>query len=114
MTTVIDGVKVLEFKEWEKRPAVQDLYGQIDECDICYGSGDHECDCGDTHDCGACGGSGKEKDIRDVYETMLQNELKKLIAWREGIAIKHPSYMNDQKSEPANIVQINIHGTEAA
>ena len=111
MTRVIEGATVLTYEEWEKKPAVKELFGEIEECDTCDGSGNHECDCGDTHECGACGGSGKVKDIRNIYEDELQSEIKKLIAWREGLAIKHPSLMGDEKQkESVNAVKIRIHG----
>ena len=111
MTKVIEGAIVLTYEEWEKRPAVKELFGEIEECDTCYGSGDHECDCGDTHECGACGGSGKVKDIRNIYEEELRSEIKRLIAWREGLAIKNPSLMGDEKhKEFASAVKIRIHG----
>ena len=32
------------------------------ECIYCCGSGDHECDCGDTHQCGWCKGEGISSD----------------------------------------------------
>lgn len=37
-------------------------------CDRCWGDGQHECDCGDAHDCAACDGTG----FRTVMETGKQ------------------------------------------
>ena len=32
-----------------------------EQCDTCLGDGDHECDCGHTHDCDDCDGTGTSK-----------------------------------------------------
>ncbi len=32
-----------------------------EQCDTCLGEGDHECDCGHTHDCDECDGTGTSK-----------------------------------------------------
>lgn len=34
--------------------------GHFKICDKCDGTGEHECDCGDFHDCGYCNGTGRE------------------------------------------------------
>ena len=93
MTAVIDGITVLTYEEWFKLPDVKKLYEELEdnECGYCYGSGEHTCDCGDTHDCHECGGSGCEnpsRDIRGMYEAALRNELEKLLQWREGRALR--------------------------
>ncbi len=112
MTRVIEGVNVLTYDEWAKLPGAKVLLDGVEECDECDGTGEHECSCGHTHDCVACDGSGKESgvNLRDIYEETLRDEIKKLIAWREGLAIKHPSYVGDKQSEPVSLVAINIHG----
>jgi hypothetical protein len=110
MTKVIEGVKVLTYDEWQKLPEVLEMFGTLNECSTCDGEGVHECECGHTHTCNACDGSGKENDFRDIYETKLRDEIRKLIAWRDGLAIKHLSYMGDKQNEPVNAVSINIHG----
>lgn len=109
MTEVIEGVNVLTYQEWEKLPGVKELLGDVEDCD---GTGEHECSCGDVHDCRSCDGSGKDGgvNIRGIYEETLRDEIKKLIAWRDGLAIKHPSNMGDKHSEPVSIVAFNIHG----
>jgi hypothetical protein len=97
MTIIYDGVKVFTYEEWRKTEAAEELLGEIEECDTCNGTGEHECECGNTHECGACDGSGMAMDIRNVYETMLREEINKLIAWRDGLAIKHPSLMGEKR-----------------
>jgi hypothetical protein len=109
MTTIYDGVKVLTYDEWSKRPAViNDLLGELEDCPTCEGEGEHECDCGDTHDCGACNGSGKSENYRYVYESLLRKEIMELSLWIAGIPIKVPSI---EKKRPADLVLIalNIH-----
>lgn len=36
------------------------------QCRDCNGSGEHECDCGDRHDCRSCGASGEVTDRAQV------------------------------------------------
>jgi hypothetical protein len=54
-----DAWTQFEFKpvECEKCKGKYEYSGR---CSYCYGSGQHECDCGDAHDCGYCDGTGKE------------------------------------------------------
>jgi hypothetical protein len=87
MTKVIDGVRVLEFDEWHKKPSVIELENEIPKCEMCD-DGEHECECGDTHDCGRCHGTGKEESLKDIYTRALKKELEKLLAWREGLPIR--------------------------
>ena len=47
--------------EWVAVPAVK--APELDECDDCYGGGQHECHCGHEHECGTCNGSGKVRGI---------------------------------------------------
>lgn len=91
MTKVYDGVTVLTYDEWQKKPEVQQLYGESTECSTCDGTGEHDCECGDTHTCGACNGSGKVVDLREMYERELRDEISRLHAWQEGKALKHVS-----------------------
>lgn len=78
MTKVIEGVNVLTYDEWQKRPEVIEMFGTLNECSTCDGEG--------------------------------EDEIEKLFAWRDGLAIKHPSYMGDKHSDPVSIVAVNIHG----
>ena len=91
MTKVYDGVTVLTYDEWQKKPEVSALYAEVDECDMCHGTGDHDCECGDTHTCGKCNGAGKEMNLREMYERELRDEIKRLRAWSEGKGIRNPS-----------------------
>lgn len=91
MTKVYDGVTVLTYDEWQKKPEVKGLYEESDECDVCEGSGEHTCECGNTHECEECDGSGKEINLREMYEKVLRDEIKRLRAWQEGKAIRNPS-----------------------
>jgi hypothetical protein len=107
MTTIYDGVKVLTYDEWSKRPAViNDLLGKLEDCPTCDGKGEHECECGHTHECGACDGSGKSKDFRDVYESLLRKEIMELSFWITGIPIKVPTI---EKQPPADLVLISLN-----
>lgn len=90
MTRVIDGAKVFDYSEWIKLPEVINMLNESGECSTCYGSGEHECECGDTHTCGACNGTGNNINLREHYEHMLREEIKKLSAWRLGAPIKNP------------------------
>ncbi|MDD2923191.1 MAG: hypothetical protein PHQ36_12970 [Anaerolineales bacterium] len=112
MTKVIDGVNVLTYDEWAKLPGAKTLLGEVEECDECDGTGEHECSCGHTHECVACDGSGKDGgvNLRDIYEETLRDEIKKLIAWREGLATKRPSFEGERQRESVNAVKIHIHG----
>lgn len=57
----------LEFKNQESE----------EDCPYCDGDGEHECECGDTHTCLGCNGSGRDSDqlfdfmdyARKVYNT---------------------------------------------
>lgn len=114
MTKVIDGITVLTYEEWKKSPAIKELADSIEVCDTCDGTGEHECDCGDTHECGACDGSGKLQDICDVYERLLRGELEKLLQWRDGLPIKHPSNpdLAEHKHSSPVLLAINIPGSK--
>jgi len=43
--------------EWVAVPTV--AAPELDGGDVCYGDGQHECDCGHLHECGTCNGSGE-------------------------------------------------------
>jgi len=88
MTKIIQDMTVYTYNEWFKLPAVQEMYGKLKDCPTCDGEGEHECECGDTHDCNACGGSGKEKDNREIYEHLLREEIKSLHGWIDGAPLK--------------------------
>ena len=57
--------------EWLLWPAVEvcgNCNGSgvvLGDCDMCSGTGDHECSCGDKHECGYCEGDGKVDDLCD-------------------------------------------------
>jgi hypothetical protein len=54
-----------------------DLEETAEECDECMGSGEHECDCGNTHECSACDGTGVSNDgttFSEMYRTQLDND----------------------------------------
>jgi RecJ-like exonuclease len=68
----------LTFEQWKQaNPDVVDIE---DTCDECGGDGMHTCDCGDTHDCGYCSGTGKIKEvaIEDIYNRQLAKDKAKL------------------------------------
>lgn len=79
MTTIYQGVTVLTYEEWLKLPEVAEYLGErVEECLTCDGSGDHICECGDEHPCGACDGTGTIEDFRNIYEKQLREEINKL------------------------------------
>lgn len=88
MTKVFDGVTVLTYEEWINKPEVAEYLSEIavdEDCENCDGTGEHECDCGDVHDCHECNGSGTLLDARGVYEEDLRNEIRKMISWKETV-----------------------------
>ena len=94
---VVDGIHVLTYDEWVKRADVSDMLLDVEDCPTCDGDGEHECECGHTHDCGACMGSGKSEDFRELYESSLREELKNLLAWKNGDPIKPSNRLNPYK-----------------
>jgi hypothetical protein len=90
MTKVFDGITVLTFDEWKRKPEVIEAYAEVEECAMCHGTGSHDCDCGDTHTCGECDGVGKERSQREIYERALRDEIKRLRSWQAGEAIHVP------------------------
>lgn len=99
-----DNVTVLNFEQWKTKPEIQEMYSQIDECDTCHGSGEHECECGDTHTCGNCDGVGKERDLREMYEQELRIEIQHLREWVSGTKTKTPTVDIQQQKERKIIV----------
>lgn len=78
------------FNQWKLENA--DMLADLlpEDCDICEGSGEHDCECGHTHTCRACHGTGRlngAKDVsRDLYENYLKKDKEKLARWgREPI-----------------------------
>ncbi len=84
MTRIIDGVEVLTYDEWKILPEVVEMYDKLDDCRECGGTGEHDCSCGDEHECYECKGSGKIKSLSDIYRDTLQIEIKKLTDWNAG------------------------------
>ena len=88
MTAHIDDVTVMTFIEWECLPEVKKMYDEAPICERCDGNGQHECECGDTHECVACHGSGKIINLRNIYEKQLRSEIERLRSWKKGEAIR--------------------------
>ena len=101
MTKIIDGLHVLTYDEWIKTPEISNMLEEAEECLTCDGEGIHECECGDTHDCGNCSRTGKSKieDLSDEYNRTLRNELQKLIAWKKGLKTKNPSAYLEERDQ---------------
>ena len=90
----------ISFAQWkeENKEYLESLEADMQiakYCDHCNGEGEHECNCGDIHDCHFCDGTGKEygfdsieKKARDIYESYLYADKKKLERWTQGIPIK--------------------------
>jgi hypothetical protein len=110
MSKIIDGVHVLTYDEWKNKPEVADELLDVEECSTCDGDGVHECECGDTHDCMVCSGSGKAVDFRERYEAILRDELKKLLAWKNGEPIKPNNRVTEYVShskDPIVVFKVN-------
>lgn len=86
----VKDVKVLTFEEWVKNPEVALMKAEV-TCDECNGTGEHECECGDTHTCGYCDGDGKSVNFRETYEQTLRDEIERLRRWVDGVKIEEPS-----------------------
>jgi len=84
MTKVIDGMHVLTYEEWKKRPAVVEMLRTAPECESCNGDGHHECNCGNDHECNTCDGTGKTINYRNEYEFRLRAEIRNLQKWILG------------------------------
>jgi hypothetical protein len=60
---------------------------EIEECDVCLGSGQHYCDdCGAKHDCDPCDGTGKinyggKQQAKIDYDTLVKQEESRLKRW---------------------------------
>lgn len=70
-------VSVLSYEEWcTANPKIKKgVYAKKEEeCDICDGSGECICSCGDEHDCTYCMGNG----TITISKRRMEDELKKL------------------------------------
>lgn len=77
----IDGFTVYTYEEWKEQNGVAQMLDALEDCDTCLGTGEHECECGHTHECGSCSGIGKDKNPRNIYETQLRDEISRLKAY---------------------------------
>lgn len=59
---------------------------RFDECEVCNGEGDHECECGDVHECSNCHGAGKIDNLKIGYDRMCKEEDKKWEEWHKYAA----------------------------
>jgi len=86
MTKKLHGYTVYEYDEWKRLPHIakwlekRQAEAESETCDICSGSGRHECECGDIHSCAACDGTGTYSDFdpRLAYERELRGEIERL------------------------------------
>jgi hypothetical protein len=58
-----------EFSEWVPVPTV--TIRPYENCDICYGTTEIECNLGHIHDCDACEGTGKQLGYTFDHKTMI-------------------------------------------
>lgn len=72
----------MSYEEWMKEHG-KELRKTLPEeewhCDACYGNGEHECSCGDSHECHACGGTGEN--FWAIYKTRREEEEHKWNQW---------------------------------
>lgn len=72
-------------EEWVALPDVANFLADTQEdCPECLGDGQHECECGDVHECANCGGTGKLIDHGDIYHRRLSWEKARLTEWLLG------------------------------
>jgi hypothetical protein len=113
MTTIYSGIKVLTYAEWIKLPAVKEMGATLKDCVVCDGAGDHECECGDTHECRACSGTGKCENFHDIYEAILRSEIVSLKLWIDGDPIGPRNkylFPLPAKNNNREIINLTIHG----
>ena len=61
----------IDFEKWlERNPDLIDEENPYGECMTCNGTGECDCHCGDSHDCGVCRGTGfvGSKKARAIYD----------------------------------------------
>lgn len=110
---LFEGVTVLSFNAWKDQEGVHELLLDAGECDVCHGAGSHDCECGDTHECRACEGTGHQIKLRDLYEKELRAEIHKLRAWRDGTPLGRESFAeNKHQSFQMVPIVLAIHGEE--
>ena len=74
----------MTLEQWQKRnPDIEDT---LEECDECNGTGTHECECGDEHDCGFCDGTGYQKGetVEAIYRRQALKDQMKLRRWMDA------------------------------
>jgi DnaJ-class molecular chaperone len=78
---------VMTFEEWKKRNP--DIEEDTDECPECNGEGEHECDCGDLHECGFCDGTGVVggKTLQEIFYDQYKRDMKALERWLEKVKL---------------------------
>lgn len=73
--------KFMTFEEWkaENSDLIAELQAQEQKCDMCGGTGLHDCECGYVHTCGCCDGTGKVgMDLNEYYEERVRKDKKAL------------------------------------
>jgi DnaJ-class molecular chaperone len=91
MTSVMNGRIVFTYDEWIKNKKINNVQESPAKCAMCDGDGEHECECGDTHTCESCNGTGEMENQHKVYELALREEIQRLNAWIDGDKTIHPT-----------------------
>ena len=87
-------MKQITYSEWLELNG--DLKEQLEKeapdrerCFECLGDGEHECSCGNIHECPECDGTGfsdsyegVEDQLKSIYKTRLEMDLAKLAKWQ--------------------------------
>ena len=75
------------YRIWKNKPEQKELSAKLlDEakerthCPYCNGNGVHSCECGDTHDCNYCGGTGLTSEVEKELDYILTSLYSKLCA----------------------------------
>jgi hypothetical protein len=111
MTRLYQGVKVLTYEESIKLPLIPEAGLKQERCDVCDGMGDHECECGDTHECRACDGTGYAYKTHADYVGALRSEIEHLQAWITGDKIRSLMYVPAPKKHGyPTLLELEIHG----
>lgn len=93
-TSTIQSIRFISFRTWKKKLTNEELEKleiiaestEREPCSRCNASGEHECTCGQVHDCNYCDGTGykvyEENDVLfPIYLKECAEAEQKLLTW---------------------------------
>jgi DnaJ-class molecular chaperone len=88
--TVTTTFTFMTYEQW--REANRDIEEVSEDCEDCGGTGEHECECGDTHDCGNCDGTGQviELTLREMYAAQLKLDQRRVEKYTKATQPEQP------------------------